>query len=64
MFDTRPQLPEDCLFESRNAFLDMLLGLISLSERSVATLVELAAPLPVPPQGPDRPDRAESPLLR
>jgi|GEM_PF-3544055 len=64
MFDTRPQLPEDCLFESRNAFLDLLLGLISLSERSVATLVDLADPMPPPPAAPERPDRAEGPLLR
>ena len=49
MADPRPRLPEDNLFDERNRFLDLLLGLVSLSERLLATGVELAEPLPPRP---------------
>jgi hypothetical protein len=48
-------------FQDRNAFFDLLLGLISLSERTLSVAVELADPVaparirtppPAPPPGP------------
>lgn len=50
------QLDEDG-FQERNAFLDLLLGLISLSERTLAAAVDLAEPaaparIRTPPQAP------------
>lgn len=60
----RPPLPGDALFDERNAFLDLLLGVLSLSERAVATIAELAPAAAPPPGAADRPAPAEGPLLR
>lgn len=60
----RLSLPEETEFDRRNAFLDSLLGLISISERTVATVAELAEPNPLPPQQPGRRRPPPGPLLR
>lgn len=52
------------MFDDRNAFLDVLLGLISLSERTVASVADLADPAPATSTDPARPLRGEGPLLR
>ncbi|MXP42838.1 hypothetical protein [Allopontixanthobacter sediminis] len=57
-------LPEDMLYDRRNAFLDLVLGLISLSERTVSTVAQLAEPLPPPPRDPARSDPPVGPILR
>jgi hypothetical protein len=45
----------DDVFDERNAFLDALLGLISLAERTLATAIDLAPPqAPPPPPSPAR----------
>jgi hypothetical protein len=59
-----PTLPEETLYSSRNAFLDLVLGLISLSERTVSTVAELAEPLPPPPKDPARKNPPVGPILR
>ncbi len=64
MFDARPPLPGDDLFDRRNAFLDLLLGLVSVSERAVATVAELADPMAPAPAAPDRAPAPEGPVLR
>ncbi len=64
MADMRPMLPGDTLFHRRNAFLDLLLGLISLSERTVSTMVELAEPRPPATPDPARPAPPDQPTLR
>lgn len=57
-------LPEETEFDRRNAFLDLLLGLISVSERTVSTVAELAEPAAPPPKHPGRPSPPPGPLLR
>jgi hypothetical protein len=64
MPDQPPQLPAETLYSSRNAFLDLVLGLISLSERTVSTVAELAEPLPLPPKDPARKNPPVGPILR
>lgn len=64
MHDTRPPLPGETLFEKRNALLDLLLGVISLSERTVSTVADLAEPMPPPPRQPGRPPPPAGPVLR
>lgn len=64
MPDPRPPLPGETLFERRNAFLDFLLGLISLSEQTVSTVAELAEPVPPLPRHPERAPPPSGPLLR
>jgi hypothetical protein len=64
MAEPRPSLPGDALFEQRNAFLDVLLGVISLAERAVSTVADLAEPAPAPPRHSGRPPPPEGPLLR
>lgn len=59
MADPHHSLPGDMLFEQRNAFLDLLLGLVSLSERTVATVAELADA-----QSPEEPDPSRAPPPR
>ena len=61
---TDPAPPEESLFDQRNSFLALLLGLISVSERLLATGVELAAPLPPVEREPSRPVPQPGPLLR
>ena len=50
------------LFDERNAFLDLLLGLISVSERALSTVADLAEP--GAPVGPRRPLPPDGPILR
>lgn len=59
-----PLLPEETEFDRRNAFLDFLLGLISLSERTVSTVADLAEPAAPPPRQPGRHAPPPGPLLR
>jgi hypothetical protein len=64
MSDAQPRLPGDDQFDRRNAFLDLLLGLVSISERAVSTVAQLADPMAPPPQVPDRAPPPEGPVLR
>jgi hypothetical protein len=64
MFDTRPPLPGDDQFDRRNAFVDLLLGLVSFSERAVSTVADLADPMPPPPAAPDHAPPPEGSVLR
>jgi hypothetical protein len=59
----RAPLPSDLLFDQRNGFLDLLLGLISLSERMLSTVVDLAPPSP-PLQATPRSLPSEGRVLR
>ena len=47
----QPSLIRDELYDERNAFLDLLLGVISLSERTLSTVTDLGGP--VAPAEPD-----------
>lgn len=60
----RPPATDD-VFDERNPFLFALLGLISLSERTLATVVELAPPTPpAPAAAPSATPRPRGPVLR
>lgn len=63
MPDPRSLMEED-LYDERNPFLDILLGLISLSERTLSTVADLAPPLPaLEPEAP-RPPGPGGAILR
>ena len=65
MIENRPELPGDSLFDQRNGFLDFLLGIISVSERVVATVADLAEPdSPPPPRKLERAPIPDGPVLR
>ncbi|AJP71195.1 hypothetical protein [Sphingomonas hengshuiensis] len=56
-------LLEDELYDDRNPFVDLLLGLISLSERTLSTVTELAPPLP-PAEPGENPAAPQASILR
>ncbi|WP_205479501.1 hypothetical protein [Sphingomonas arenae] len=64
MSDASPPLPGDTLFERRNAVLDLLLGMISIAERTVSTVADLADAEPPPPRHPGRSPPPDGPVLR
>lgn len=63
MPDRAPPLPGEIQFDQRNAFLDFLLGVISVSERTLSTVVDLAEPAPPIRVTPCRPP-PDGPILR
>lgn len=54
----------DDLFDERNPFLDLLLGMISVSERTLAAVVDLADPRPPPTIEPQPAPVPPGPILR
>jgi hypothetical protein len=54
----------DDIFDERNPFLDLLLGMISISERTLATVVDLADPRVPPAVERPRPPVPPGPILR
>lgn len=59
-----PPLPGDALFDERNAFLDLLLGMLSISERAVATITDLAPASETIATAAERLPPVNGPLLR